>query len=652
MKSTFLTAQGAINLRTRFALVFIVTAAFSSLVIALLIIYNLDQQIKQQLQMRAQGFAILAASQLNGDLHSTLRDASQQDGSVYTTIRRKNETVMLADRDISSVYTMRIQNDGGVYYVVDVINPNLNPGRKTPAVLGEAANPSPILQAAIEATVPAPVVENTIYEDEWGPSLSGYAPFYRNNGTLEGWVGVDIHASALYEIRNQVIQATVIGFVLLTILLAALGWWLGGRVSEPLVKISQNAEQIASGKYEMETITETGGDEIGELAKTFNLMTANVKTLVLQLEARVHERTIELETQTNELSSYLKKEAQRSNQFQTIAQVGRLITSIRDIEDPLRRITEIVSSQFGFYHVGIFLMSDDGQYAVLRATNSEGGLRMLARNHRLRVGESGLVGYVANTGNARIALDTGSDAVFFNNPDLPETRSEAALPLRTGGQIIGVLDVQSSQAAAFNQGDIELLSILADQVSVAIQNARLFEETRKSLAEAEGFYLQYLRSEWKKATKSTQKVGYRYSLAGTQPIEKPLLSEEINQVIKTGNVRTSETQDDTAQITIPIKLRNEVIGVISVKSYEKRNWSEDEVDIASSIANRIAIAAENARLLSESQKRANKERAISQIAAKISSSTSMDTILQTAVQELGKALPVSDVVIHMRPEEL
>lgn len=179
--------------------------------------------------------------------------------------------------------------------------------------------------------------------------------------------------------------------------------------------------------------------------------------LTEQLEIRVEERTVELEQSAEQLQK-------RAAQFETIAQLARTINSIQDPETLLNRITQLVSASFGFYHVGLFLLDESREYAALSAANSEGGRRMLDRQHKLKVGSQGIVGNVTSTGKPRIALDTGSDAVFFDNPDLPETHSEMALPLRVGALIVGALDVQSMEQNAFSKDDVEVLSILADVV--------------------------------------------------------------------------------------------------------------------------------------------------------------------------------------------
>jgi putative methionine-R-sulfoxide reductase with GAF domain len=207
------------------------------------------------------------------------------------------------------------------------------------------------------------------------------------------------------------------------------------------------------------------------------------------LEKRVEERTKEIENEQ-------VKALRRSRQFEGIARVSRAISKTRNLQEVLSQIAQAISEQFDFYHVGIFLNDAVNQYAILSAANSEGGKRMLDRGHQLKIGEQGIVGFVTGSGTPRIALDVGTDNVYFNNPDLPLTHSEMALPLKSGNDTIGALDIQSIEQNAFSDDDIEVLESLADQVSLAIQNARLFDQTNKLLSEAEAIQKQYQRNTW------------------------------------------------------------------------------------------------------------------------------------------------------------
>jgi len=209
----------------------------------------------------------------------------------------------------------------------------------------------------------------------------------------------------------------------------------------------------------------------------------------LQIEEALRRTKGELERYTTDLE-------RRNVQLQATTELSRAIAQIHDPGILLPRVTHLISQHFGFYQAGIFLIDQPSGYAVLRAASSPGGQKMLERQHKLRVGSEGIVGYVTGTGQPRIALDVGIDAVHAKTPELPETRSEMAVPLRVADEIIGALDVQSTQAAAFSQEDIAVLTSLADQISIAIQNAQLFQQTQAALTEAEIAYRRYLRDEW------------------------------------------------------------------------------------------------------------------------------------------------------------
>lgn len=359
------------------------------------------------------------------------------------------------------------------------------------------------------------------------------------------------------------------------------------------------------------------------------------------LEERVKQRTLELDlaNQNNE---------GRAKQFEAIAQVTRAISSIQDIDTILPRITQVISEQFGHYHTGIFLLDDNREYAVLRAANSEGGLGMLKNGHKLPVGQTGIVGYVTATAQPRIALDVGTDAVYFDNPFLPNTHSEIALPLFIGGQVIGALDVQSEKSNAFTESDIEVLSTLADQVSIAIQNARTLEEARKSLAEAQSAFGQLTQESWKIMKPDVVGIGFQLTDKTAKPLDKALEGPEIEAAFATGETVITTKENKTANLTIPIRLRNTVIGVMNLKTNGDILITQDEVDIAEAISERLSLAIETSTLLQTTQRRADIERITTDISAKVSSSTRFETILQTAAQELSRALG-GEVIVQIEP---
>ncbi len=366
-----------------------------------------------------------------------------------------------------------------------------------------------------------------------------------------------------------------------------------------------------------------------------------LQTFSAGLEKLVQERTAELD-----LARVTSE--RRAKQFEAISQIARTISATRNLDGLLVQIAMVINQEFGFYHIGIFLLDTAKEYAVLSASNSLGGRIMLERSHRLKIGETGIVGYVTSTGKPRIALDTGADAVFFNNPDLPETRSEIALPLRIGEEILGALDVQSIESNAFRQEDVSILSTLADQVSIAIQNARQFEETRRALVESNSLSKQFNQTGWSRFTRTNKLEGIRHTGAKSTLLYK-----------KSGKGKDESDSDKNqlkaqgrgAVLSLPIKLRGEVIGSVDVRSPENRRWDQDELDIVTAIIERSAIAMENARLLADSQKLAAKERTIGEISARISAQSEVDELLKTATQELGRTLPGMEISVQLRREE-
>jgi GAF domain-containing protein len=362
------------------------------------------------------------------------------------------------------------------------------------------------------------------------------------------------------------------------------------------------------------------------------------------LEKRVEERTAEL-TVTS------RQNEKRARDLETINEIAQAISTEQDLERLLPLITNVVSERFGFYHVGIFLNDPSGQNAVLAAANSAGGQKMLKRRHQLKIGAEGIVGYVTGTGAPRFAIDVGADAVYFNNPDLPETRSEMALPLQVGGKVIGALDVQSTESAAVSNEEIATLSILAGQISIAIENARLYETTRRSLEQTEAAYRQYVQNEWLHLAREERLAGFRYSGGASVPLASPLDLGEAGRVAEAGNIHQSDAdaRGNPAQLAIPVKLRGQVIGVLHVTTQQKERWTDDDIDIAESVAEHLGLAIENARLFLTSANRAARERIVSDISSRISGNIHMKNILQVAAQELSQALNGSDVLIQIQP---
>jgi GAF domain-containing protein len=375
------------------------------------------------------------------------------------------------------------------------------------------------------------------------------------------------------------------------------------------------------------------------------LENAELNVLRSSLEERVRERTAQLEA-ANQITE------RRARQFQAVAKVMNVVSSIQSLDTLLPLITRVISEQFNVYHTGIFLLDSKREFAVLRAANSEGGQRMLARKHSLLVGQTGLVGFVTATGQARIALDVGADSVYFDNPDLPDTHSEITLPLRYAGQIIGALDVQSVEQNAFQSDDVDVLTTLADQVAVAINNALTIEEAQKTLAEAQSAIGQIAQEAWEVLRPTQLGLGFFYSETGVKPLQKPIDNPQINEAVHTGETMFTTGPDQRSRLAVPIRMRGKVVGVMQLSARTEQKLTDDDADIAKAVADRLSLAIETATLLQSTQHRADIEKVTANITSKVSSSARFETILQTAAQELSRALGGSDVIVQIEPAAL
>jgi len=374
--------------------------------------------------------------------------------------------------------------------------------------------------------------------------------------------------------------------------------------------------------YLMITSLQNALNKSRSAAKELSTSNEELNELRVDLEKRVGERTAELK--------------KRATQLEAVSRVARTIASVQEIDTLLPAITKLVSQQFGFYHVGIFLLDQQRRNAVLSAANSQGGMRMLNRQHSLPLDSHSIVGYSTLNGEARIALDVGIDSVYFNNPDLPDTRSEMAIPLRVAGKVIGSLDVQSTEVNAFSQEDISVLTTLADQIAIAIENARLFGEARKALGESQAMFDKYTQQEWSNFARQAKPNGFVFDGKQVLPLDNNVRREPIKAAIQTGGLSLEKA---SATIAIPIKFRGQTVGVLDVRSKNgQRHWKQEEIAMLEAAAERAALALENARLVEGAQRRAARERAIGDISTRIGAVSNLEAILQTAVEELGRKI--------------
>ena len=423
-------------------------------------------------------------------------------------------------------------------------------------------------------------------------------------------------------VTRQYLNQTIIMSVIVLGVGIIITYLLSQESIGPIVEILRIMEKVRMNDYSERAIAQTS-DESALLTIRFNQILNLLQRSQQSTEHQVRERTEALE--------------KRSLELQAASRIVREAATIQDLNLLLARTVDLISDRFGYYHVGIFLLDEVNEYAVLQAASSEGGKRMLARGHRLEVGHQGIVGAAAYQNRARIAVDVGVDPVFFDNPDLPDTRSEAAFPLNARNRVIGVLDIQSTEPAAFSRENLELLQTMADQVALAIYNARLIAESQNTLRQLEAISIETVRQNWKERVRQ-QKYAYQYSNGGVLPLHR---EERADSLVPEGQ--------PASRLNIAINLRGQQIGSLSFVRKGESEWGDAEQSLAGEIASQIGLALENARLLEEAQRHAVQEQSISELTTRLSSSLDPENLMQTTLRELHQIPNVAEVSVYITP---
>lgn len=463
------------------------------------------------------------------------------------------------------------------------------------------------------------------------PMLVAYAPI----GLETGWALALAYPQAELASSTAGLRNTLLGYTFVIILFfVAILFVFTQTITEPLRKLRGYANQVAGGKLDIdERVNIRTQDELEDLGNAFSLMLANLKQAFGTLEENVAIRTRDL--------------SQLANELRTIAEVTRELSVIRDQKTLLNVSATLIRERLGYYHVGIFLVDDRGEYAVLRGASSAAAEQMLERNYKLKVGETGLVGSVTRTGQAYIAQDVDLDSTHFQNPYLSETRSEIVLPLRSYNVTIGALDIQANTRNAFTENDIRTLQILADQLAAAIENSLLVQRLENTLAELSRTTQSQARQTWESMINNDGTSGYEYDGLQIRPIP-PELAPETSAMLAKGSPVVIKSSEKSAKNTllVPLTVFGQTVGVIGLEQEDSSNsWDLEQIAIAQAAANRAALTLENARLLAESNRRAEKERTIFEATNRIGSAYSIETILETAAEEIEKTMRGSEVTI-------
>lgn len=428
--------------------------------------------------------------------------------------------------------------------------------------------------------------------------------------------------------QSRVSGALGLGLMLLLAILASV---LSRLFVVPISTLTDVARNVTAGNLNIYARIDSA-DEIGMLAQAFNNMTQQLRQTLTDLERRVQERTAELTYQTKQL--------------RVATDVGRIITSLLDTEEILHQVTDLLQQRFDLYYTGLFLVEESGEWAELRAGSGRSGQALLVRGFRIRIGAGSIIGSCIASGRVRVVDDCLQEPDYLAVEDLPETRSEAAIPLRVRGQIIGALSVQSASLSAFNAVIVDVLQNIADQIAVALDNARLFAEGQKALDAARLAYGEISRSAWQNLLSQQEQLGYRYAHGKTIPVGGAWLPE----MIEAAQQRKAVLNRDRTALALPILVRGYLIGVLWFNKREVGDgWNLEEVEILNELGIQLGQALESARIYQDAQRQAASDRLVNEIAARMRETLDVERILRVAVDNIYQAFALEEVALRLTP---
>ncbi len=372
----------------------------------------------------------------------------------------------------------------------------------------------------------------------------------------------------------------------------------------------------------------------------------------------------------------LEESKQRTLQVEIAAEIARDISGFLNLDELLSKAVTLIRERFNFYHASIFLLDPSGQYAVVREATGEAGAQMKRENHKIGIGSKSVIGYVTGKGEALVVGDTAKDMTYYSNPLLPDTKSEAAFPLKASDRILGALDVQGAHPYAFTDEHISSLKILADQLAVAVENSELFAETQEHLAQHR--LLHHITSSAASGTTLEEALesainGLQVTLGGDRIIillmdsEKRVLEvkasagylddvsnlrveigqgvtgwvAEHKRPLRIGNVEKDARYIGTgantqSELAIPLIYRNEILGVINAESEQLDAYSQNDEEMLGTLGGSLAAIIANARLLEQIRSQSERERLVNEITERIRRSTDIQSILQITASEISR----------------
>jgi GAF domain-containing protein/uncharacterized membrane protein affecting hemolysin expression len=429
-------------------------------------------------------------------------------------------------------------------------------------------------------------------------------------GTLE----LVLDSGSVRTILGRANQIMVIPFLVLFVVALVLVTLLARSTANALRALIAAAGEIGSGNLER-PIPVRGFEESAQLGLALESMRTQLQKVYVELEQQV------------------AGQEHRANRLRTVAEVAQEAAIEVDMSILLQRVVRLITRQFGFYYAGILMVDESGDWAELRAASGVSGQRMLAQGYRLRVGQEGLVGYAISEGKPQIVQDVEVEPRFVSSPELPDTRAIVALPLQARGEIMGALDVRAAEPGAFGEGDIEVLYVLANQVALALGNARLFLQVQESLQATRRTYGELSREAWDEAVRGQRIRGYHCDASGVVPVAAR---------------EHADGDDNLPAVSVPLTVRGLVIGSVDAhKPDGTEDWSPEEVALLGTLVDQLEVALDSARLYQDTQRRAVRDRMIADATGRMRETLEMESVIRSATEEIVRVLDLAAVDLRL-----
>jgi GAF domain-containing protein len=608
----------------RFALLISLSALIISSFMLLFVHKHLNSKARNNAQDELLVIARFAVSLINGDIHATLTGLPQDNQENYLGLLQDLQRIKQFSPNIKSLNTFRL-HDGEVVHILQTNRFPTHDGEINTDQTGIDPLEFEFLSQLVE-----PQVHPQIQSTRQGSIMSAYAPIYTTNGNKDGILKIEYEVSNLVKIRQDTLIITF-GLIILWVTLSSfIGWRIGKQYANQVNELRHDVGQLIQGD-----LGEKTENELMEISVLRN----DIQKLGQELRQKENERL-------NLCESRLTSLEKRSSYLELSAQTRLRIESVLESDNFLQHCVDVIKDVFKFYFVGIFLVDGSRTWVELRAGTGIAGRNLVELGERFLFGE-GVAGWVVENDKARISLDLGISDKQSTGPELPLTRSSTVLPLRLRDTVIGALVVLSDKAGEFSEAIVDVLQFVADQISISIDNHRLFSTLRQENQNLVKSMQKIYTQAWIDFLRQQSVIGYR---ANEQEVN-PVLKHEL--VTKQNEPESTIAETNNYLFEIPVKIRGIKLGVLqATKNFDRKSlndgWTDDEIRFIQELADRMATALDNARLYSAAKNRAERERLLAQITSQVRASTNLQAILQTAIEQLSLAFRVQKGSILIR----